>query len=279
MPTQSSKDLPSKISLVLADVDGTLVKNDKSLTPRAIEAIHKLHERGVLFAITSARPPRGLSHLVGPLQITTPIAGFNGGLVVAPDTGDVLQSLPLPDALAPQIVDLLDKHNVSVWVFKGNDWYVRDPNGPHVDHENHTVQFPPIVVPNFDGVLTGVSKIVGVSDDFDAVAKAENDAQAMLDGAALAVRSQPYYLDITHPDANKGAVARFLRDRLHVPREELLVIGDQANDVAMFKEAGFAIAMGNAPENVKSQANATTDTNENDGFAKAIQKYVLQENQ
>src|SRR5262245_10832346 len=76
---------PSPIAAVLADVDGTLVTNDKVLTPQAIQAVKELHAREVLFAITSGRPPRGMRMLIEPLELKGPIAAFNGGIVVMPD--------------------------------------------------------------------------------------------------------------------------------------------------------------------------------------------------
>ena len=92
---------------------------------------------------------------------------------------------------------------------------------------------------------------------------------------ASAARSQPYYLDVTHPQANKGAVVATLSRLLNIPPEQIVTFGDMPNDVLMFRKSGFSIAMGNASDEVKAQANAVTDTNENEGFAKAVRKFVL----
>ena len=92
---------------------------------------------------------------------------------------------------------------------------------------------------------------------------------------ATAARSQPYYLDVTHPDANKGFVVTYLSRKLGIPEEEIATIGDQPNDVLMFKRSGFSIAMGNASEEVKRQASAVTDSYDNEGFAKAVERFLL----
>ncbi|MBO0712532.1 MAG: HAD hydrolase family protein, partial [Acetobacteraceae bacterium] len=92
---------------------------------------------------------------------------------------------------------------------------------------------------------------------------------------ATANRSQPYYLDVTHRDANKGVVVAYLSAHLAVPAEEIATIGDQPNDVLMFKRSGLSIAMGNASDQVKSQAKVTTDSYNDEGFAKAIERFVL----
>jgi len=266
--------LPRKISVLLADVDGTLVTNEKILTERARKAVLRLRSAGVQFAITSGRPPKGMEMLIDPLHLDTPIAGFNGGLFVHPDL-TVIEERELDPGVAKQTVDLILKHGLDAWVYSGNDWLVRDLKAPHVDREAWTVKFQPKVVKNFGSALEKAVKIVGVSDDLERVRRCESDAQAALGQHATAARSQPYYLDVTHPDANKGFVAQYLSRTLGVPEEEIATIGDQPNDVLMFKRTGFSIAMGNASEEVKRQASAVTDSYESEGFAKAVERYLL----
>jgi Cof subfamily protein (haloacid dehalogenase superfamily) len=263
-----------KISLLLADVDGTLVTHEKILTERARNAVHRLHDAGVRFAITSGRPPKGMAMLNGPLGLDTPIAGFNGGLFVHPDLTIIEERLLAPD-IAVRTVDLILKHGLDVWVYSGNDWLVRDPKAPHADREAWTVKFQPKVVKDFGAALQKAVKIVGISDDLERVKRCESDAQTALGHRATAARSQPYYLDVTHPDANKGFVAAYLARTLGIPEEEIATIGDQPNDVLMFKRSGFSIAMGNATEEVKQQASAVTDSYDNEGFAKAVERFLL----
>ena len=125
------------------------------------------------------------------------------------------------------------------------------------------------------GLPDGVVKIVGVSDDHEAVARAEKDAQKECGQKASATRSQPYYLDITHPDANKGAVVTRLSELLAVPGDRIATIGDGPNDVLMFRRSGLSIAVGNAGDEVKAAAGKVTASNEEEGFAQAMERYVL----
>lgn len=265
---------PGKISLLLADVDGTLVTHDKILTDRARRAVRQLREASVRFAITSGRPPKGMAMLVAPLEIDTPIAGFNGGLFVRPDLS-IIEERTVPRDIATQTIELILRHGLDVWVYSGNDWLIRDPKAPHVDREAWTVKFAPKVVKDFSSALDDVVKIVGISDDLDLVKRCERDAQAALGDRATAARSQPYYLDVTHRDANKGFVADYLSKALGIPSSEIATIGDQPNDVLMFKRSGFSIAMGNASDEVKGQASATTDSYDEEGFAKAVERFIL----
>jgi Cof subfamily protein (haloacid dehalogenase superfamily) len=262
------------ISALLADVDGTLVTKAKVLTKRAMEAVRRLHESGIDFFITSGRPPRGMRMLVEPLGLKMPIAAFNGGMIVQPDLS-VIDERPLPDDIVPDVINTLLAHGLDVWIYRGTDWYVRSGQAPHVDREAATVQFPPTVVPTFDGLLSRVVKIVGVSDDLDSVARCESAAQAQFGAHVSAARSQPYYLDVTHPTANKGTVIKRLSQSLNIPLQAIATIGDQPNDVLMFKPSGLSIAMGNAPPEVQRQANYVTTSYEDEGFANAVERFVL----
>jgi Cof subfamily protein (haloacid dehalogenase superfamily) len=264
----------SKISLVLADVDGTLVTKDKILTPRAAAAVKALQTAGIAFAITSGRPPRGMSMLIEPLALQTPIAAFNGGIFVDPDM-TMLEQHVLATDTAKRAIDVILGNNMDVWIYSGNDWFIRKLDAPHVAREEWTVKFPPTVVANFDNLLGNVNKIVGISDDYDLVARCEREAQAALGAKASAARSQPYYLDVTHPDANKGTVVTTLAKRLCIPASAIATLGDMPNDVLMFHKSGLSIAMGNASQEVQAQANRVTDSYEDEGFAKAIERFIL----
>jgi Cof subfamily protein (haloacid dehalogenase superfamily) len=263
-----------KISLVLADVDGTLVTEEKVLTKRAQAAVQHLRQAGIRFAITSGRPPMGMAMLFDALKLDTPIAGFNGGLFVKPDLSIIAQKT-LPADVAAKSIELIRGHGLDAWVYRGNDWLIGKADAPHVAREAWTVKFEAKVVADVAEKLDQVAKIVGVSDDLDKVKRCEADAQAAFGDRASANRSQPYYLDITHKDANKGAVAEYLSSHLGVPAAEIATIGDQPNDVLMFKRSGFSIAMGNAPDQVKAQASATTESYNDEGFAKAMERFIL----
>ena len=266
---------PDGIQLLLADVDGTLVTPDKVLTGRAVDAVRRLGKAGTLFAITSGRPPRGMAMLIEPLDITTPIAAFNGGLLVDRDMS-VIEQRVLPEELVRPVVDLIRSFGLDVWVYRGPDWYVPDPEGSHVARESATVRFEPKVMTSLDGLTSDIAKLVGVSDDLDAVARAASAAHDRFGDHVSAARSQPYYLDVTHPDANKGAVVRYLSAKYAIPPEGIATIGDMPNDVLMFAHSGLSIAMGNASLEVQRSARRVTTSNADEGFANAVDRFILQ---
>ena len=265
----------AKISLVLADVDGTLITADKVLTPRAADAVKALAAAGIAFAITSGRPPRGMAMLIEPLALRTPIAGFNGGVFVHPDLS-VIESRTLDPATAKKTVELILNQALDAWVYTADEWLIRNLDAPHVAREAWTVKFDAKVVSEFtDAHLAHAVKIVGISNDLDLVADCEKLAQKTQGEKARAARAQPYYLDVTHPQANKGAVVATLSKFLNIPPAQIVRFGDMPNDVLMFRKSGFSIAMGNSSDDVKAQASAVTDSNEDEGFANAVRKFVL----
>ena len=265
-----------KVSLVITDVDGTLVTTNKTLTPRAIAAVQRLHEHGIGFSICSSRPPFGLRMMIEPLRLRLPFGGYNAGAIVEPADLSVVEQKLIPPDAARQAVAMFQEHAIDCWVFVGNEWLIANPAGDHVDHETHTIPTPPTIVRAFeDAHFAAVGKIVGPSNDHDRVALVTDQMQSALAGRATAARSQPYYCDVIPPGINKGRIVELLGERLNIPRSEILVLGDMENDLEMFRMAGFAVAMGNASDAVKREAQATTLSNEEDGFAVAIDRYVF----
>ena len=264
-----------KISLVVSDVDGTLVTHDKMLTPRAIAAVQRLHAAGVPFSVCSSRPPFGLRMLIEPLGLALPFGGYNGGTIVNPDFSIVEQRL-IPLDAAREAVGVFRANRIDCWVFAGNAWLILNPAGSHVAHETRTVQTPPTVVPAFtDEHLASAGKIVGPNDDHDLIARLAAQLQEALGGRANVARSQPYYCDVVAPGIDKGRLVTLLAQRLQVPAQEIMVLGDMENDLEMFRVAGFAVAMGNASDAVKRAAQAVTLSNDEDGFATAIERHVF----
>ena len=288
--TNNAPNIPSeksKVRLLVADVDGTLVTHDKVLTQRARDAVDKMRSAGIQFAITSGRPPRGMAMLIEPLALTTPIAAFNGGLFVKSDLTVIEQRVLQADVIEPTM-EIMRKHGLDTWIYRGTEWFVGDRHGPHVDREEWTVKFPPTVVTDFKDLVNDVAKLVGVSDDLEAVQRCEAAVREQFgadvhtrqstpkrDSLVTAARSQPYYLDVTHPQANKGYVVTRLSELLNIPVAEIATIGDMPNDISMFEKSGISIAMGQAGEEVKSAATYTTSSSEEEGFAKAVGDFIL----
>ena len=266
--------LEQRIALVLSDIDGTLLDNNKKLTPGAPAAVQRLYRAGIRFTLASARPPRLTRELVRILEVREPLACFNGALIVGPDER-VLHALPIAPSDAQAVADRIIEDGFDLWLWTDTDWYVSDPNGPHVEHHEGLMRSKATPLPTHDMSQFNVLKLVGVSDDYDALAEAEKQMAALPHSTVSATRSSPYYLDVTDARANKGAVVVTLSEMLHIPTDQIATIGDMSTDALMFRQSGVSIAMGNAFDDVKARARYVTKSNEVDGFAYAMDHFVL----
>ena len=264
----------SKISLVVSDVDGTLVTTDKVLTDRARAAVAALDAAGIGFTVISSRPPFGLKMLIESLRLRLPLGAFNGAALVSPDL-TLIDRRELPAETARDAIAQFRSRAIDTWLFTADRWLIENAGGAYVDKEIATVRTQPTVVDDLRMHLDAVSKLVGVSEDFPSLASCEKVMRDALGGHASVARSQQYYLDITPVGTSKGVLLAELSRRLGVPADEIATLGDMENDVSMFRNSGFSIAMGNASAKVKRVASAVTLSNDEDGFAEAIERIIL----
>ncbi|QAY86376.1 HAD family hydrolase [Pseudomonas arsenicoxydans] len=266
---------PQPIRFLLSDMDGTLLLPDHSLSLRTIEAVRSLREAGVLFSLATGRPPKAMLQQIEALGVDLPTAAFNGGTLVNPD-GSVLVAHYLPATAALTALALFaDLPDIEVWVFSGGDWLLKDPHRPMVPREQHGLGYPPVVVESFEPYLERIDKIVAASNNAELLIELEAQLLPKVEGQAQVSRSQPIYLDVTAMQANKGAALATLAEFLGVSLEQTAAMGDGGNDPAMFHRAGLSIAMGQAEEAVKLQADVVTGANTEDGAAQAIERYIL----
>ena len=265
------------LALVVSDVDGTLLTKDKTLTDGARGAVRRLHEAGIGFTITSSRPTIGMRFLIEPLAITLPVGAFNGSSIVDPQLKPIEQHL-IPAPAAQRSLDVLNEFGVDIWLFTNDHWLTRRPDGEYVPHEKRAIRADPTIVGDFAPYLSTACKIVGSSSDAALLQRCEVAMQQALGAQATAVRSQSYYLDITPPGCDKGTFVRAMAKRLDISTDAVATIGDMQNDLAMFRVSGMSIAMGNATDDVKKVATYVTASNEDEGFAKAIDM-ILKKNE
>ncbi|UVM36200.1 HAD family hydrolase [Pseudomonas sp. B21-017] len=263
------------IRFLLSDMDGTLLLPDHSLSQRTIDAVRALRDAGVLFSLATGRPPKAMLQQIEALGVDLPTAAFNGGTIVNPD-GSLLVAHYLPATAALTALALFaDQPDIEVWVFSGGDWLLKDSNGPMVPREQHGLGYPPVVVESFEPCLARIDKIVAASSNTELLIELEARLLPKVEGQAQVSRSQPVYLDVTAVQANKGAALATLAEFLGVSLEQTAAMGDGGNDPAMFHRAGLSIAMGQAEEAVKRQADVVTGANTEDGAAQAIERYIL----
>ena len=269
----SDSDLPP-LKLLISDVDGTLVRSDKSLAEATITAARSLRDAGLPMTLISARPPSGMYWIAEKMDLEGPFGAFNGGLLFKRD-GTVIEHNRLERQVAEDMIALILEAGITCWVFADGKWLSNSESEPHNPAEVKSAGLEPTITDNFSAWVDRADKIVGVSDDHDLLIDLESKAKASAGTAATIARSQPYYLDVTAPAANKGDGVAFLARAFGVDLAAVAVIGDQANDLPMFARAGLSIAMGQAPDAVKERADEVSASSDADGVAEAIRHIIL----
>jgi Cof subfamily protein (haloacid dehalogenase superfamily) len=214
--------------------------------------------------------------LIEPLGIMLPIGPFNGSSIVDIKLKPIEQHL-IPAAAARRSIEVLDEFGIDVWLFTNEQWIIRRDDGKYVPHEQNTIQFDPTFAKDFAPYLASACKIVGASADAALLQRCEVAMQQALGTQASAIRSQSYYLDITPPGRDKGTFISAMAQRLGISTDTVATIGDMQNDLAMFRNSGLSIAMGNATDDVKKLASHVTGSNEEEGFASAVE-FILNRN-
>ena len=262
------------IRLLVSDIDGTIVRHDKTLSDVNIAAVRRLADRGVAISLISARPMSGILWIAQALDLAGPFGAFNGGTLFD-RSGTIIGT---PERIAPdsalRLLALMDQARVDVWLFANDCWYARDAANPHVPREILSSGRDPILKQDLASLCHMVDKIVGVSDDAALLKQVEADARLAVGSEATVALSQPYFLDATAPLANKGDGVAAIAEAMGVPLDAIAVIGDMANDLPMFARVGLSIAMGQAPYQVRAAAHWTTASNQEDGVARAIERLI-----
>jgi Cof subfamily protein (haloacid dehalogenase superfamily) len=267
-------ELPAQpISVLVTDIDGTLVRDDKSLPEANRLAILALAGEGVRSTLVSSRPPSGMVDLAATLRLAGPMAAFNGGTIFDAD-GSIRSVHRLARTDAAAMLRLLDRPGVTPWVFVDGAWFVTRLDNSHLARERLASAIEPEIRTDFAALDGRIDKIVGVSDDPALLRRIEQKAESLFGPRATIARSQPYFLDLTHRLANKGEGIAALARAFDVDLTEVAALGDMPNDLPMFARAGLAVAMGQAPPEVRAAAGATAATNEQDGVADAIMRFV-----
>lgn len=274
MEPVSTPQAQPAIRLVVSNIDGTLLDPQKKLTPGAPAAVQRLYAAGIRFTLTSARPPRLTRELIRVLEVKEPVACFNGALINSPD-GSALRELKLLPADAQVVADNIRQLGLDLWLFTATDWYVSNPTGARVAHHEGLWGEKAKHLQDFEMSHYPALKLVGVSDKHPLVAQGEQLLNGISGLTISATRSAPYYLDVTHAQANKGEVIIALSEMLQIPRAQIATLGDMDTDVLGFRQAGVSIAMGNAFDNVKSAATYVTRSNTEDGFSWAVDHFIL----
>ena len=258
------------IKMIATDIDGTIIKSD--FTDGVINCVKKLTEAGIKVVLVTGRMHCSTRYVARELGLKTPIVSYQGGLIKSYD-GTTLYQRNLPNMYAQPIIKWARNNNIHLNLYMDDKLYVEEDNdtikqyveGKHIEY----------TVCSFDDLeLNDINKILAI--DYKDEQKVNLWVEELQETypALYIVKSTPYFCEISNKDAKKSAGVDYLRKLWKFDKSEVLAIGDQNNDIELLKSGGIAVAMGNATDELKAVADFVTDTVDNDGFVKAVEKFV-----
>lgn len=262
------------VRLLVSDIDGTMVRHDKSLPDENIAAVREVLDRGIPVSLISARPAAGILPIAEALGLNGPFGAFNGGTIF--DRSGVTRiDSAMPEDVTRRLIELYSGFGVTIWFFTADRWLATDASDPHTPREVQSSGLQPDGWDDIASLIPAAHKVVAVCDDPDTMDRIEDAARPIAGDAVTLVRSQDYYLDATALAANKGDGIAELARLFGVDLAHVAVLGDQANDIAMFRRAGLSVAMGQAGQKVKDAATHVAAPNGEGGVSDAIRRYIL----
>jgi len=264
--------------LMAVDIDGTLLDSRGRITEGVKKAVRLGVEKGLIFTISSGRPVQGIRPLIRELGIDLPVITYNGAMVITGKSEEILYERRMPPENAKRVIELGNEYGTSVMVWAGNRLFVNKVNDRAYKYAENSGVKPELIGSVDEVVKNGVSKVLWY-DDADVIEKYKNDVGRHLNKNITYHTSQPIYLEFVDKNASKAIAMEKLGERFGIRREEMIAVGDGYNDLSMIEYAGLGVAMGNAPDEIKARADYVTLTNDEDGVAHVIRRFVLGDGQ
>jgi Cof subfamily protein (haloacid dehalogenase superfamily) len=269
------------IRLVVVDIDGTIAGSANEVSEPVLRAIGAVQAKGIPVAVGTGRMYRSAERFHRAIDSSLPLIAYNGAWIQDPDSGELYRHIPIPEAPAVAILDYLERPEwraeLSINFYMDDTLYVRELS---VDTETYRqcTGIIPVAVGDLRALAPrGTTKILVMGENTTLLGRLWDELPTRYGDRQLYFTcSTPTFLEITHRDATKGSATRFLAEELlGLSAENVMAIGDNFNDVSMLAYAGFGVAMGNAPPEVRERADWVAPDVESDGVAVALERFIL----
>ncbi len=263
------------VGLLAIDLDGTLVEPRKPVRPAVIAAVKAAIAKGVRATIVTGRMYVGARPFVELLDLDGPIVLYQGAVIADARSGRFERELALPHDVAIRIYDIAKANGYHVQFYRDDRYYVEE-NNRYAQLYGRTSGTEAVVVPSLPEAFAGLdSTKCNIVTDVDRAQAAFELMEGALNGSAYVTRSNPEFVEMMNPQVDKGRALQLVAERIGVPIENVMAIGDSYNDLPLLRAAGFAVAMGSSPSELKAEADAVVADVEHDGVAEAIERFVL----
>lgn len=270
-----------KYKMLVLDVDGTLLNDNKEISKRTLATLRKVQQMGVRIILASGRPTYGLLPLAKELELGTYngyVLSYNGGQVINASNGEVIFERRINPELIPYLEKKANKNGFGILTYDGDTIVTNMPDNPHIQAEAALNGMKINYQENFSITIDySPCKCMLVSDDEKALIGLEEHWKRRLDGVLDVFRSEPFFLEVVGCRVDKANTLGAVMEMQGIKPDEIVVFGDGVADVTMLQLAELGIAMGNAPDSVKRCADYVTLSNNEDGVAVAVEKAFIAE--
>lgn len=261
--------------LVAFDLDGTLIGRDLLLKPRVRDAIAKMRAAGVAGCIVTGRMYRAALPYARELAFDAPIVCYQGAAVIDPQTDAILRDIPVANDVVRSVIDTVEADRLHLQLYRNDEFYCEERNR-FSELYARIANVQPVVVPSLRETFcySPATKAIVIADE--PVARSyERTLREALGDRAYVTRSLPEFVEVLNPTVDKGDALAFVAERMGIALDEVVAIGDSWNDAPLLRRAGFGVAMGSAPQELRDVAQAVVSDVAADGVAEAIERYVL----
>lgn len=263
-----------KYKLIAVDMDGTLLNDLSEITQRNLEVIEKARQKGVMFSISTGRPIQGIKKFNHILKLDCPVIAYNGAMLANPNTNEIIFEKSLDNDAARKIWNIGKLKNTTMCVWSNHKLYTNVLNKRTEAYRN-LQGIEPILIDDIENLLENrVTKILW-SDEESNISKWQEEFLKEDFGETTLCTSKPYFLEFFNKQVSKALTLERLAKLYNIKRDEIIAMGDGYNDLSMIEYAGLGVAMENGDERVKAKADYVTASNEKDGVAEVIEKFVL----
>ncbi|MGB8518708.1 MAG: Cof-type HAD-IIB family hydrolase [Candidatus Tumulicola sp.] len=261
--------------LVALDLDGTLIGGDLTISPRVRAAVDRMQQTGVRGCLVTGRMYRAAIPFARELGFDAPLICYQGAAIVDPVSDDVLRHAALRNEVVRELIAAAETDGVHLQLYRNDEYYAQSRNR-FSDMYARLAKMQPVVVPSLREAFaySDATKAVVIADAADAE-RYERRLAERFGARAYVTRSLPEFVEVLDPGVDKGEALTFVANRLGVRKEEIVAVGDSWNDAPLLRAAGFAVAMGSAPPELRSIAHAVVGDVAHDGVAEAIEAYVV----
>lgn len=263
------------IKFVATDIDGTILGKSRVFTEGVKNCLKKLENNGIKVVLVTGRMHAAAKQIAEQLNLKTPVVSYQGGLITDYN-GTKLYERILPENIVDRILNWAKENNVHINFYSNDILYSEQDNYEIQRYSSY--QHVDYIIKDFSELPhNNVNKLLGI--DFKNPNRVSQWVETMTKEfpELHIVKSTPNFCEFSTKDATKYCAVKFLQNYWGFNNDEILTIGDQDNDIELLKAGEISIAMGNASDNLKRYADYITDTVENDGFVKAIEKFVFNE--